>query len=67
MIQITKAPKAGERYTSQFQNNYFTGMRSGSEEGSYLRLIDCVSLNSRLESNKDEKRDPPALPTPSRA
>ena len=27
----------------------------GSEEGSYLRPIDCVSLNSRLESNKEEE------------
>jgi len=26
----------------------------GSEEGSYLRLIAVVSLNSRLESNKEE-------------
>jgi len=25
-----------------------------SEEGSYLRLIDFLSLNSRLESNKEE-------------
>ena len=31
---------------------------SGSEAGSYLRLIDfCVSLNSRLESNKEEERE----------
>jgi len=30
-------------------------MCSGSEAGSYLRLIDfCVSLDSRLESNKEE-------------
>ena len=27
--------------SSQFKNNCFTEMRSGSEEGSYLRLIDC--------------------------
>ena len=31
-------------------------MCSGTEEGSYLRLIDCVSLNFRLESNKEEER-----------
>jgi len=24
------------------ENNYFTDMSSGSEAGSYLRLIDCV-------------------------
>jgi len=29
-------------------------MCSGSEEGSYLRLIDFLPLNSRLESNKYE-------------
>jgi len=32
------------RYNSQFENNYFTEMCSGSEEGSYLRLIDwCIT------------------------
>jgi len=30
--------------SSQFKNNYFTEMCSGSEEGSYLRLIDvCIT------------------------
>ena len=33
---------------------YFAEMCSGSEEGSYLRRVDVASLNSRLESNKDE-------------
>ena len=33
-----------ERYSSQFENNCFTEMRSGSEEGSYSRLIDgCIT------------------------
>jgi hypothetical protein len=32
-------------------------MRGGSEEGSYLRLIDLVSLNARLESNEEEEED----------
>jgi len=32
-------------------------MCSGSEEGSYLRLIDFVSLNSGLESNIEEEED----------
>ena len=49
----------GERrfsaYSSQFENNYLTEMCSGSEAGSYLRLIDCVSLKSRLASNKEEE------------
>ena len=59
-----QAPPAA--YSSQFKNNYFTEMCSGSEAGSYLikahRL--CESLNSRLESNKVEEEDlhqaPPA-------
>ena len=30
--------------SSQFKNNYFTEMCSGSEAGSYLRLIDvCIT------------------------
>ena len=33
-----------DRYSSQFENNYFTEMCSGSEAGSYLRLIDlCIT------------------------
>ena len=31
----------------QFENNYFTEMCSGSEAGSYLRLIDLVYHSSR--------------------
>ena len=32
------------RYSSQFENKYFTEMCSGSEAGSYLRLIDlCIT------------------------
>ena len=42
---------------ARFKNNYFTEMCSGSGEGSYLRLIDFVSLNSRLESNKEGRKD----------
>ena len=31
-------------YTPRFKNNYFAEMCSGSEEGSYLRLIDvCIT------------------------
>ena len=36
-------------------SNCFTQMCSGYEEGSYMRLIDAISLNSRLKSNKEEK------------
>jgi len=33
-----------DRYSSQFKNNYFAEMWSGSEEGSYLRLTDlCIT------------------------
>jgi len=31
-----------------------TDLDSGHQEGSYLRLIDFVSINSRLESSKEE-------------
>ena len=39
---------------SQFKN-CITEMCSGSEAGSYSRLIDFVSLNSRLESHKERE------------
>ena len=45
-----------DRYTSRFKDNRCTEMCTGSEAGSYFRLIDIVSLNSRLESNKEERR-----------
>ena len=41
----------GPLYSAQFKNNYSAEMWSGSEEGSYL----VTSLNSRLESNKEEE------------
>ena len=34
------SPSFGCRVNSQFKNNYFTEMCSGSEAGSYLRLVD---------------------------
>ena len=37
--------------------NYNTEMCSGSEAGSYLRLIYLVSLNSRLESSEEEHEE----------
>ena len=36
-------------------------MCSGSEEGSYLRLTDFVSLNSRRESNKEAEEEQAAF------
>jgi len=48
--------RAGRLLSSaQFKNNFFTEMCSGSEAGSHLRLIYFVSLNSRLECNKEEE------------
>ena len=44
-----------DRYSSQFENNCFTEMCSGSEAGSYLRLIDFVyhsTLGSRVTKKK---------------
>jgi hypothetical protein len=36
--------KAGEQDVSQFQNNYFAEIYSGSEEGSYVRLMEvCIT------------------------
>jgi len=37
------------------QKNCFAELWSGSEEGSYARLVYIVSLNSRLESNKENE------------
>ena len=38
-----------EEVQPQFKNNYFAEMRIGSEEGSYLRLIDlCRTLRTSL-------------------
>jgi len=34
-------------HSSQFENNYFTEVCSGSEAGSYLRLIDFANLEER--------------------
>ena len=40
-------------------------MWSGSEEGSYVRLMDFVSVNSRLKSKKEEE-DSPQVTSPAR-
>ena len=39
-------------------------MCTGSEAGSSLKLIHIVSLNSRLESNKEEEEECPPNPNP---
>ena len=46
------------QYTSRFKNNFFAELPSGSEEGSYVRRPDFLSLNSRLQSNKEERKTP---------
>ena len=45
----------------QFENNYFTEMCSGSEAGSYLRLMDFVNhstLGLRVIQKKKKKKKP---------
>jgi len=51
LIGAEAKPKLVERHPqlllfgvegSEFENHYFTEMCSGSEAGSYLRLVDCV-------------------------
>ena len=37
------------------KNNYFTEMCSGSEAGSYSRLIECVSVNTSIQSITEEE------------
>ena len=47
------------------ENNYFTEMRSGSEAGSYLRLIDFVyhsTLGLRVIKKKEDSLGYRALP-----
>jgi len=46
--------------SSQFENNYFTEMSSGSEAGSYLRLIDFVyhsTLGLRVIKKKKKREN----------
>ena len=50
-------------FSSQYENNYFTEMCSGSEKSPYLRLIDCVYhsiLGLRVQTKK-KKKTPAAL------
>ena len=48
--------RAGQGRTP-FKDNRCTDLCTGSEAGSYLRLIDIVSLNSRRESNKEKEEE----------
>jgi len=52
---------------SQFENNYFTEMCSGSEAGSYLRLIDfgyhsTLGLREIKKEEKKQRREGPSSP-----
>ena len=46
------------RYSSRFKNKCFAVMRSGSEQGSYLRLADvCITLfRPRVKKKKKKKK-----------
>ena len=55
MDRFSMSPVAAKCWSSQFENNYFTEMCSGSEAGSYLRLIDSVyhsTIGSRVIKKK---------------
>ena len=58
LSEVNKEVKEGKEGPAprDIKNSYFTEMCSGSEAGSYLRLMDFVSLNSRLESSKEEEK-----------
>jgi len=68
LVQSAPSPNdAGSAWeeSSQFENNYFTEMCSGSEAGSYLRLIDFVYLSTlglRVIKKKRRGRRPARLP-----
>ena len=52
-----------DRYSSQFENNYFTEMCSGSEAGSYVTLTDFVYHQTLgLRVIKKKKREDVHLP-----
>jgi len=56
-VQFLAIWSCTDRYSSQFENNYFTEMCSGSEAGSYVRLIDFVyhaTLGLRAIKKREE-------------
>ena len=62
---------AVEPFGSQFKNNHFTEMYSGSEAGSYLRLIDsCITQlkaqgpSRTCNEDKEEEEEEEAFCTP---
>ena len=56
-----------DRYSSQFENNHFTELCSGSEAGSYLRLIDFVYHSTLgltvIKKERDTDSSAPVPPT----
>ena len=58
-----QARQQRDRYSSQFENNYFTEMCSGSKAGSYLRRIDFIyhsTLGLRVIKKNRRRRSRPA-------
>ena len=51
-----RRPPAFQAWKCRFKNNCFAVMRSSTEEDSYLRLVDFVSLNSRPRVMKKKKK-----------
>ena len=59
------AQRSGGAQGSGFKNNYFAERCSGSEEGSYFRLIDFVyhsTLDLRVIKRREEARLPHSQP-----
>ena len=52
---VLSVPLLDARYSSRFKNNCFAEMRSGSGEGSYLRLVDFGITQLEAESNNEER------------
>jgi len=69
-VDVTRIPSAGVWYSSQFKNNHLAEMCSGSEAGSYLRLIDFVyhsTLGLRVIKTREEGTGRRALQPRARA
>ena len=63
LSNVDSAPSSA-RTTTQLENNYFTEMCSGSEAGSYFRLIDFVyhstlGLRAIKKKKNNNNNDPP--------
>ena len=54
MVQLILTPSSQDSSQVKFTSRA-SAMCSGSKAGSYVRLVDFVSLNSRLENNREEE------------